>query len=610
MVKRSTKDESIFSLSDEEIAALDPHTEMHVNKVLGIGANYFEENGYVFRYSANGNQVLLANFTTKPVAIVTHDSDGSSIKYYRLCGKMFNGERLDTIEVLSEEFDAMKWIRKYWNLAPRINTTLTSINQYRDYIQSQAETLPIHTVYTHCGFRKINKKLIYLYNEGAIEGNHISCKLDSALSNYQLCDSSNTTPTEAFTFILNKLLNLTDDKIVLPLIAFYFLAPLTYFLKIAHHEPCFALYIRGETGSFKTSLALLMLSCFRKDSAHSAAPTNFESTSNAIEKYQYDLKDMVLVIDDYHPTITSKKDMDEKVQRIARGSGDHAARQRLNSDSSIKKSYVPRGLTVITGEDTPDISVSGLARLFFIDLKKGDIDKSKLTKVQEKSDLLNIAMHYYIKFLIENAEELPLQLESMFVERQQMVSIPEQHNRTGSNLAWLYCGINIFYDCLVHYGLKTSNEVKNEKAYAWDLFLHSAIDQTKELFVEDPCQKFLDAITEMIDMKQKTLLTINSDNSITIDIFATKDNIVGWKDDEFFYFKKKTIYAAVREFYRKSGGDFPVSETRLYQDLHKRKIISGQPSQGYEFVKPIEGKCTRTIRIEQSIFRLQTKDIF
>ena len=133
-------------------------------------------------------------------------------------------------------------------------------------------------------------------------------------------------------------------------------------------------------------------------------PASFNDTANQIRKKAFLVKDMPILVDDFHPvsSIQEKRQMAATAQTLSRAFGDGVDRGRLNADSSIKANTPPRSVAIITGEDLPAIGASGLARFFILDIDKGDIPVGQeMTDMQEtaRQGYLQKAMRGYIRWL-------------------------------------------------------------------------------------------------------------------------------------------------------------------------------------------------------------------
>ena len=95
--------------------------------------------------------------------------------------------------------------------------------------------------------------------------------------------------------------------------------------------------------------------------------------------------------------------MQATMQILARGYGDRAARNRLNSDITLREPKPPQGNVIVTAEFAPDIGESGTARLFCIEMKPGTIDLPLLTEAQEnaRDGCFTRCMGRYLRYLQE-----------------------------------------------------------------------------------------------------------------------------------------------------------------------------------------------------------------
>jgi hypothetical protein len=242
-------------------------------------------------------------------------------------------------------------------------------------------------LYTHTGWREIGGVWVYLTDNGAIGNAQIQVRLPKELQRYSLPLIAEN-EAEAAQAILS-FLDVAKREITLPLLATIVLAPLTTILE---PMPNFSLYLYGESGALKTTLATLAQSFFG-DFADASKLSNFDDTVRSIEKRAFTLKDTLMVLDDYHPS-RNRHDAHQKettAQEVIRKVSNRTGRHRLNSDTTDKGPYEPRGMLIITGEELVSLQ-STLARVCVIEFSKGDVDMNRLTELQAKAHLLPRAM--------------------------------------------------------------------------------------------------------------------------------------------------------------------------------------------------------------------------
>ena len=430
-------------------------------------STYFIENGCVFRQSGE-RVILISNFNAKPIEDITKDDGMNTIRFFTVNGTLASGETLPAVTVSANDFTNMNYVTKCWDLRARIQPNQKEY--LRDYIQSQADNIIKRTIFTHTGFREYEGKLCYLYNGGVV-GNisNVECELDTALSKFAF-NQEIISEKEAFLSVM-ELFHIAPKSVSYPMLAFYLLAPLNYFLSKAGFIPSFALYSVGASGSFKTTLNILYCAMFKNYSPADSSTANFSDTANAIEKRAFSLKDSIILVDDFHPqNAYEMQKMTAIAQRLARGAGDHAGRSRLNADTSLKISFPPRGLSAITGEDVPDIGISGLARYFIIRFENREIIPSELSKVQEQGKQINAFMKQFILWQIENAKSLPEKLKIIFLKFRDSIKIPLAHTRLPSNIAWLMSAIITFCDYACDKCLMSKQDADDFKTKAFETF--------------------------------------------------------------------------------------------------------------------------------------------
>ena len=114
-------------------------------------------------------------------------------------------------------------------------------------------------------------------------------------------------------------------------------------------------------------------------------------------------KDTLLVVDEFTPrgSRAEVQRFHQAAERVLRGQGNGSGRQRLRADTSFRSGRPPRGLIVSTGEDLPN-GQSLQARLFTVEVNRGDISAEKLTSAQAlaESGLYAQAMSGFIRHFV------------------------------------------------------------------------------------------------------------------------------------------------------------------------------------------------------------------
>jgi len=208
----------------------------------------------------------------------------------------------------------------------------------------------VETHYRQTGWRKIDGELLYLHAGGAIGANgirdDIMVDLPEALQRITLpAPATGKELCEGLKRVFD-LLDLGEPGPLTAMLGAVFRAPVG--------KTGFSLWLNGKTGTRKSTLAALGEGFFAPTTTHDELPGNWKSTGNALAELQFLAAETLLVIDDYVPQAGRERILIDAAERVVRGGANHAARQRLRPDGTLRPARVPRCLTVITGETIPD----------------------------------------------------------------------------------------------------------------------------------------------------------------------------------------------------------------------------------------------------------------
>ena len=123
----------------------------------------------------------------------------------------------------------------------------------------------------------------------------------------------------------------------------------------AIHDPRYALFLHGPSGSLKTHFALLLLSFFVPDAQEEDA-ASFKSTENALRAEFSSSGTVPVVVDDYiqFPNARGGGEEARKADGLVRSVVNKTGKKRSKSNGDLQVGPKPRGLPIITGEILPD----------------------------------------------------------------------------------------------------------------------------------------------------------------------------------------------------------------------------------------------------------------
>src|SRR5262249_32051339 len=174
-----------------------------------------------------------------------------------------------------------------------------------------------------------------------------------------------------------------------------------------------SVWLEGQTGSLKSTLAALFLNHFGEDFDRLHLPGAWSSTANQLERRAFILKDSLFVIDDYAPSGLDTREIETKAARLLRSQGNLSGRARLRSDLTERPAWPPRGLILATGEQHPP-GQSILARTLLVEVERDRIDFARLTTLQGRTGRLPHAMTGYLAWLAPQMAQLPTLLRETF----------------------------------------------------------------------------------------------------------------------------------------------------------------------------------------------------
>lgn len=364
---------------------------------------------YVFGYAGLQRKVkkgnseelkTLSNFLPIPIKKIYIDNGLEAEGYLEIAAVLNNKIKMNPIKVNYNKLENMGWMcNPSWDLLPQIYPPKSNHKEYVYVaIQNLSKDIDKETIYEHTGFRKVNEKLVYLHQGGAIGANK-DVKVDLSgisLERYKFTDKKYDLNKSIKTSL--SILDLAKKEITIPLLALTYLSPLRSLFLEENIPLGFVTWLVGESGSQKSSLSSIIVSHFG-NFERDTLPGGFKDTVNSIEKKAFTLKDTLFAIDDYYPsqTLQEGKKMDAVAESLFGLYGDRQARSRMKQDGqTVKMGFSARGMCIVTGESFPNMAESRTARAMIIEIARGDIDLQLLSKLQENKEQLSFCMKEYI----------------------------------------------------------------------------------------------------------------------------------------------------------------------------------------------------------------------
>lgn len=532
------------------------------------------DKGCLTGFDAKGNPMELANFVARPTKEVIRD-DGESVELtYRIEGVLHGGKPLESVDVKLSDFLSMKWATENWGIEVSFKPGFTKKDLCRDAIQNMAKGIQKHHVFTHVGWRKLQSgKWVYLHANGCIGKDNISIDIEKELQKYVLPDFGTIQDAKLAAKASLQLLKLAPYHITIPLLSLVYLSPLVEAFSRVNIEPNFVVWLHGTTGSRKTTIGQLFLAHFGQFSSKTP-PASFKDTANNIERKAFSTKDTLLLIDDYHPEASryEANKMATIAQRVLRMYGDRIGRGRLKSTTEYQKTYAPRGMALVTGEDVPT-GESTVARFFEAEITRDDVDLKLLTKFQNQSPLLAEAMVGYIQWLAPKMNELPALLKESFKENRSYFLEHAAHGRLSESAAWLLTAFDqmLSYQCDMGVIPEATADKWLEKART--VLLEGIVKQNKLVQQEKPEEVFIKVVQLLLESGKAHVQPIGATSSSVNHIDIAKGTQIGWYDDSKYYLLPSVSFSMVQKHLLSQGENFAVTEQTLWKHLEQANMI-------------------------------------
>lgn len=568
---------------------------------------YVVKNGCLFEMTTMKEQTIpvkLADFVPTLSAEVTRDDGTEMQKYFRVSGVHRTGIVLPEVLVSAEEMQSMKWLLAKWGTLGAAQPRQNALSKICHAILSTKSKVKYETVYLQTGWHQINGKYVFLMPSA----DEYKVELQGKQKNYFFGEKCSQSDLIYLSAMLKN--SFVPQAVMLPLLAVTFLSPLNHFLKKAGYEPKFVTALIGRTGSRKSTLAALFLSFFGNFSA-SDLPMSFHDTANSILANTYYLKDVLTCIDDFHPSSEFREqDMKNIAQDISRYYGDRIGRARLNSRSELQSSRPPTGNAIITAEYAPDLSVSGNARYFNIELNEEDVQLDMLSEYQQLAarGVLNGIMRMYVEWLsdtfIADEKNFAAMLADLFLKYRNhfMKTLSDNqikfHNRTPDMLAHLKIGLEFTLRFLLVYEMLSDSESDKIQNVFEEILISSTSENSETLTTENPTYKFLEKLQSLLDSGQCYIETKGAEST------PRQKNCIGLQDDDFYYLFADKAHAEVKKLCAEQGEHFTIKKTDLLKALRKDGILVSNSNRNTISIRDNSGNVVNVVKLDKSKMQL------
>jgi hypothetical protein len=350
-------------------------------------------------------------------------------------------------------------------------------------------------------------------------------------------------------------------------------------------------YLSGKTGAGKSELTATMLGHFGEFTARDF-PANWEDSPTDLEMKAHHAKDSIFVIDDFKP-VGGKSGVEKlhaKADRILRGAGNQSGRGRRSATLEARPAYYPRGFLVATGEDIPR-GESLRARMVIAEVKKGDIDFSAITELQNAAvdGLLQRAMRGFIQWLAPKIDNISMEMKTTITHYRQCDNLQFSHKRGVDNFANLMIGLTLFADYALDSGAITQSQ-RTSLLKDGETYLSKLMDMQSEFLRDcDEVTRFLSLLRTALNTGRAHISSRNNeapfsttahywgwktlDDGINGKRLQAQGDRIGWILDDFICLDPDAAFTSVQRLASEQHQPFEFTQRTLWRRLRDKGLL-------------------------------------
>jgi DNA primase catalytic core len=389
----------------------------------------------------------------------------------------------------------------------------------------------------------------------------------SQIDNYRVADDGDEAFRKGLEGLLTGFLNAFDHHITYPALAFALMPVAAHWLP---HQR-FAMHLNGETGSLKTETARVMMSLYG-DFVDKPPLISWRSTINAIEYVGFWLPDVIGLVDDYKPSLTSPKAFAELIQRYADGN----SRDRLSRDIQMRQQRSMRWWLLSTGEDLPTGEASVLARMINIRFPRrptGVAFNHNLGMAQRLAKYFPTVTARWAAWLTDPEHhgtfEAQITLYHQQIADYLQKEAPEvpNINRISRNLGVLWTVWDAWTDFLLENG--AAELIAKGYTEFRGIVGRLALSIARQVVEEKPTRIYLDAVQEGLDSGRFRLLPRYGEDKEML----YGPGFIGWHDIEGVYLTGD-VFHDVAKWRREAGQEIGFSVNELHRLFKEEGLLA------------------------------------
>ncbi len=516
----------------------------------------------------NGEYHPLMNFIIEPMGSVTKsDYQGASERFIEVkvicCGneKLLVIERKRYKQVAKTVLDELP--ESY--IEAEVNNSSKLIQKYlatkymdkKNWLYNRVETVL-------CGWTKtIDNRMVYMHG-----GMSDMCSSTKIIPPYH-----SNRRKEIFLAGFDVLSIGSNLDVILTPFIFGHLGFLCKLFEDAKFRPTFSLFLRGETNSFKTSLALEIYNVFETDQEKKIA--NFKFTQTALEMALAEAIDDVFVLDDMSLSLKGEEaEQNLKVERVLRSVGDSSSKSRASKNMKEQVKFTFRNVMCITGEDDTKGSLSSQVRMVAIEVNRQSYNPEKIGYLKQNRIIMKEYFGCFIHFLEDNYKEMVSYINYTFPILRTQYQTVLKFPRLIDSLVTLIIASRIiikfaFYCEAIE--TVTADQLRLQFEQVLTATVQRSEDSSKTI---EPEQMYVNAINQLC---ANGVIHIAD----SIDIYKRDLNRhIGYRSKNELWFKHENLFDVVCNYWVKQGRNFSTSAQKIHKMLYLKGISKGYDSAG------------------------------
>ena len=469
------------------------------------------------------------------------------------------GEILPNVEITAAEFEHMDWITKKWVATP--NMLKGAKESVKQMLRSSNHLAAEQIVCSKFGWHVSGTHRFYVHAGGAIGSGGNQVAIDQSLLDEKMNLLNLPSPISAVTHpthILLDFLKMGRPHVTYPLAASILAAPLASMMNASGVRLDFVPFLIGKSESGKSTVAALCQSAFGRFDKSTFLASFLDTTASLEPKIEL-MRDMLLVVDDFHPTNPGKQDeMSHMADALSRMVADGNVRNRTG-----QRSRRIEGLCMCTGELRPNMAGSGTKRFLFIDICKKDLAYSdKVLPVIERSDELRAFMSAYISWIGRNwnqlAAEMKVRVDNWKSE------FPDFDGRIKESAAKLAAAFDVGLEYLL-----ISSVINEASREHYRQLMQDGLQKVLRSQAGLPDgEKYLNAVKTLLQQGLSVLASSKFS-------YSRSCRMIGFREDNKVYLRPEDSVRAVNSFLGKRNSfQEPITVRRVLAALNKEGFIS------------------------------------